>query len=172
MAEKDHIKIINSLSFYKAINDRDQWFPRVTVEKVKTQEEVIYPDGGSWPIIQIKCINDDAILELDTVQTRKGTIKKRLVNYNINDKYLLAFKELFNLKTRYKETNALGINLNKNSEILACEASFKICEKCNAKYMAIYAKRSESARDDDHILYVHGIWKVELSKEFGEHLSI
>ena len=171
MQKEDHIEIKNSLSFYKAINDRDQWFPRVTAEKVNIQEEIKYPDGGSWPVIQINCLNDDTILELDTVQSRKGTYKKRLVNYNIDDEYLIVFKELFNLIVRFKETFALGIALNKNSETVTCEVSFKICEKCKATYMAIYGKRSESGRDDDNVLYVHGIWQVTLSKEFKEHLG-
>ena len=171
MQKEEHIKIIHNLSTYKAINDRDQWFPRVTAEKVNIQEEIKYPDGGSWPVIQINCLNDNTILELDTVQSRKGTNKKLLFNSNIDDEYLLVFKELFNLIIRFKETFALGIALNKNSETVTCEVSFKICEKCKATYMAIYGKRSESGRDDDNVLYVHGIWQVTLSKEFKEHLG-
>lgn len=38
--------------------------------------------------------------------------------------------------------------------------------------MAMYAKRSESGRDDDNVLYVHGIWQIELSEEFKEHLGL
>jgi hypothetical protein len=172
MNHTTHIKIINSLPFYKAINDRDQWFPRITAEKVNIQEEIKYPDGGSWPIIQIQCINDNSVLELDTVHTRKDTQKKRLVNYDIDNTYLSDFKEMFNLTIRFKETFALGITLNKNSESATCDVSFKNCIKCNATYMAMYAKRSESGRDDDNVLYVHGIWQIELSEEFKEHLGL
>ena len=91
MQKEEHIKIIHNLSSYKAINDRDQWFPRVTAEKVKIQEEIKYPDGGSWPVIQINCLNDDTLLELDTVQSRKGTKKEVLRDYKLPNHILQEF---------------------------------------------------------------------------------
>ena len=171
MQKEEHIKIIHNLSSYKAINDRDQWFPRVTAEKVKIQEEIKYPDGGSWPVIQINCLNDDTLLELDTVQSRKGTKKEVLRDYKLPNHILQEFYEKFKLYSRTEILHSLEIP-NKDYYSSYGNISIKSCEKCNATYMAIYGKRSESGRDDDNVLYVHGIWQVALSKEFKEHLVL
>lgn len=170
MQKEDHIEIKNSLPFYKAINDRDEWFPRITAEKVNIQEEIKYPDGGSWPVIQIKCVNDDTLLELDTVQSRKGTIKKVLMNHRIEEVYLEELLKKFSLHFGNQKTFSLEVP-NKDYYSSYGNISIKSCEKCNATYMAIYGKRSESGRDDDNVLYVHGIWQVALSEEFKEHLG-
>ena len=171
MTEEQHIKVLDSIEVYTAINDRDQWFPRVTAEGVKIQEEIKYPDGGSWPVIQIQCLKDNNILELDTINTRKGTFHSILFNKRINEIYLKELLSKFDLKIRYPETFALDV-MFKNGYSSAAYLSFKICDKCGSVYMAIYAKRSESGRDDDNVLYVHGIWQVELSEKFKKELGM
>lgn len=172
MNKEQHIKILNSIEVYTAINDRDQWFPRVTAKGVKIQEEIKYPDGGSWPVIQIRCLNDNNTLELDTINTRKGTHKKHLSTRSLKQIFLEILKEEFNLNIRYIQSYALELPMNEKLDFTSADLSFKICEKCGAEYMTIYAKRSESGRDDDNVLYVHGIWQVELSQEFKKELGV
>ena len=172
----NHIKIIKELCQYKALNDRVQWHPHVMAECVKTNQEIKYPDGGSWPVFEIECLKDQNLIEIDLIQDRRGTVKKWLSNLSLNDEFLLSFINVFDLEIKYHKTNTLQIiskgKRQLHPELSCAKFSLKKCNNCKHIYMVLFATRSESGRDDENVIYVEGIYQVDLSLKFQEYLNI
>lgn len=157
---------MSNIKIIKVFNDFGYYQPQITLKGTSKVKSEVQFSGEPCQTIRINNEYNQIIwfgIKNDLFNTR---ISKLEENDLINKYELLELSQIFNFQTQthpYSSNTIWGV-IDEYAPI------YLAIQWCLGRfYLLIYASRGNTDFADD-LLYVHGIWEVELSEEFKKKI--
>jgi len=160
------MKKIRSYTTFFAKNGKD-----FVLKNIKPESEVEFP---SRSVKQTLCINDDAgEVDFDLIYANRSEVREFL----LREGSFLSSQDLYDLSIEFSLSIKPDPLLPISKIAYLASVSTEYSGPCfgvirhflNRFFLVIFDKRGIT-NFEDNIVYVHGIWEVELSKEFSDRL--
>jgi hypothetical protein len=164
------------ISIVSQIGNYEVYFQDNIIATCNTKEIINTPVLNEWKQIIGFSLGNNEYVKMDLFGKSENTVKRRIYWENFTNDEVNVLSDIFNLNIyeskKIREEGKINFNaakINLNNKESTAELVFKK-STINGKSLIVifYYDDGESRRSPK--LYIHGIWEVELSKEFEKKI--